>query len=152
MSGQQQLSPCRIALHESWANFPAKDYKRVLVFVAFLTPEGELLLTKDKEGNWGMPYEHFLRRDILRAVPERLIEKSLGIDLQQIRVFSQVKLLGACEIGSDYCVVLLTRISVLFRLPRWRFVAGAALEPYAKQQPVLPLVTDYLWSREVMAA
>jgi hypothetical protein len=153
MSGQQQkLSSCRIALQESWAHFPVKEYERILVFVAFMTPKNELLLTEDEEGKWGMPHEHFLRRDMLRSVPERVIPKCLGLDLRQVGTLGPVKLLGACEIDRDYCVVLSAKVSFSCRLSRWRFVAGTDIHPYAEQQPILTPAASHLWPQELAAA
>ena len=155
MSGQQQLSSCRVALQESWANFPVKQYDRVLVFVALLTPKQEILLTEDGDGNWGLPHERFAMRDMLLRVPERVVNRSVGLDPRQQLAAdsSKIKLLGACEIGRDYCVVLSMPIAHQVRHPKCRYVAGAALQPYAEQQQIItPVAHHFGWAFEKAAA
>lgn len=146
MSGQQQLSPCAIGLNEAWARFPACNYDRILVFVALITPQQELMLAEDEEGNWGLPYERFLMRDMLRAVPERVFARKLGLDPGQVGAdFSKIRLLGTCDIGRDHCVVLSMPIGHPIRRPKWRYVAGTALQPYAEQQQIITPLAAKLW-------
>ncbi len=157
MSGIQQLSRCNMGLHESWAPFPVKNYKRIIVFVAFLTPRNEILVSLDQEGKPVLPYEEFIVRNVLRGVPERVISNYLGFQPAQLyddRPSRPVRLLGQCEMAGDFCVVM--SAPILRPNPRkgWSYVSGfEQMQQYSEQIPLLPAVAEKLgWRQTQMAA
>lgn len=157
MSGIQQLSRCNMGLHESWAPFPVKNYKRIIVFVAFLTPRNELLVSFDQDGKPVLPHEEFIVRNVLRGAPERVISSFLGFQPSQLfddRSSRSVKLLGQCEIEDDFCVVMSAPISRPTPRKGWSYISGfEQLQQYIAQNPLLPAVAEKLgWRQTQMAA
>jgi hypothetical protein len=120
LSFQKKLSLCPYGLHQSWAPFPALKYKRVVVSIAYVAPNGEMLLKQGDDGMCELPSECFAIGNLLLSSPGRVIAREFGFEPQMlldVRLARQVKVLGMqSEEGGDYDVLMTAPVSYLKRL------------------------------------